>query len=155
PDAIHAQQQIAVTKLVNQTLGAVASPSAISSADVAREYAARQATDFTLPAAARVRHIHVSDAAVAKGLAAEAKSLAAADDAGFATLASLRTEDQATRASGGDLGFVDKNSRLPPQLVAAALSLKTPGEVGGPLDTGAGYEVLRLVSLRAAAVSPL
>jgi hypothetical protein len=30
PDAIHALQQIAVTKLVNQTLGAVASPESIT-----------------------------------------------------------------------------------------------------------------------------
>src|SRR5690348_3702459 len=78
PDVIHAQRQIAVTKLVNQTLGAAASPESITSDDVAREYAARRATDYTLPEAAHVRHIRVHDAAVAARAAAEAKALAPA-----------------------------------------------------------------------------
>lgn len=155
PDALHALQQIAVTKLVNKTLGDVASPEAIPKADIEREYAARQASDFTLPAAAQVRHIRVSDAQLASRLAARARALEPADDRAFATLASSASEDVASRATGGDLGFVDKNSRLPRAIVEAALNLKTPGEVAGPIQTDAGYEILRLVSRRAAAVSPL
>lgn len=155
PDAIHALQQIAVTKLVNQTLGAVASPESISQADVQREYLARQATDFTLPPAVQVRHIRVADAKLAERLAAQARALAPADDRGFAALASSSSEDTATRASGGDLGFIDEGSRLPRALVDAALSLKAPGDVAGPFATESGHEILRLVSLRAAAVSPL
>jgi hypothetical protein len=57
---------IAVTKLVNQTLGAVAAPETLSQADVEREYQARQASDFTLPPAAQVRHIHLSDPKLAE-----------------------------------------------------------------------------------------
>ena len=53
------------------------------------------------------------------------------------------------------MGFIDRNSRLPPALIDAALSLKTPGEVTGPLAIDGGYEILRLLNLRAAAVSPL
>ena len=155
PDAIHALQQIAVTKLVNQTLGAVASPESITKADVEREYLSRQASEFTLPPAAHVRHIRVSEAKLAERLAARARTLPPGDDRAFATLASSSSEDTATCASGGDLGFVDRNSKLPRALVDAALSLKTPGEVTGPLAIDGGYEVLRLVNLRAAAVSPL
>ncbi len=155
PDAVHALRQIAVTKLVNQTLGAVASPDTITKADIEREYLARQADEFTLPPAAQVRHIRVSDAKLAARLAAQAKALAPADDRGFATLASTKSEDVASRASGGALGFVDKTSQLSPALVQAALSLKTPGEIAGPIPTDAGFEILRLVNLRAAAVSPL
>ena len=44
---------------------------------------------------------------------------------------------------------------MPGQLVEAALRMKTPGEVTGPLELGSGYEIWRLVSVRAAAVSPL
>jgi peptidyl-prolyl cis-trans isomerase C len=155
PDVIHAQRQIAVTKLVNQTLGAAASPDGITSDEVAREYAARVATDYTLPEAAHVRHIHVSDEVVAARAAAQAKALAPNDEAGFVALAAQMSEDRATRTAGGDLGFVDENSRLPRELVAAALELKTPGEVRGPFASTGGYEVVRLVSRRAAAVSPL
>ncbi len=155
PDAVHALRQIAVTKLVNQTLGAVASPETITQADVEREYLARQASDYTLPPAARVRHIRVSDAKLAAQLAAQAKALAPADDRGFATLASARSEDVASRENGGDLGFIDRTSHVSPALIAAALSLKTPGEVTGAIPSDSGYEILRLVTLRAAAVSPL
>ena len=151
PDAIHALQQIAVTKLINQKLGA----EVVTSADIEREYAARQASEFTLPGAAEVRHIRVSDATRAERLAAQARALAPADDRGFAKLAASSSEDAATRGSGGALGFVDQNSRLPHPLVEAALALTTPGEVKGPIATDSGYEILRLVSLRAAAVSPL
>ncbi len=155
PDAIHAQRQIAVTKLVNQALGAVAAPDTITRADVEREYLARQATEFTVAAAARVRHIRVTDETLARSLAARARMLAATDDDGFARLARESTEDASTRAAGGDLGFVDASSRLPAPLVEAALRLKTPGEVLGPLALEQGFEILRLVSLRGAAVSPL
>jgi hypothetical protein len=154
PDAIHALQQIAVTKLVNQTLGAAGSPESITQADVEREYRARQASEFTLPEAAYVRHILVSDAKLAEQLTARAKALPAADERGFATLVSEHSLDATTRASGGDLGFIDKTSRLPTALVEAALGLRSPGEVAGPVHTDSGYEVLRLVSRRAGAVSP-
>jgi peptidyl-prolyl cis-trans isomerase C len=155
PDAVHALQQIAVTKLVNQTLGAAATPESITQADVERDYLAHRASDYTLPPAAQVRRIIVSDEKHAARLTAQAKALDPADDRAFAKLASVHSQDAATRATGGDLGFVDENSRLPPALVTAALSLKAPGEIVGPIRTDAGFEILRLVTLRAAAVSPL
>jgi|SRR6185369_11060021 len=155
PDAIHALQQIAVTKLVNQTLGEAGTPESITQADVEREYAARQASEFSLPEAAQVRHILVSDAELAEQLAARARAIAASDDQTFALLVSTKSADEATRATGGDLGFVDKNSRLPRAVVEAALNLKLPGEVAGPIRTDSGYEILRLVSRRGAIVSPL
>jgi peptidyl-prolyl cis-trans isomerase C len=155
PDAIHALQQIAVTKLVNQTLGKAGSPEAISQDEVEREYNARQAIDFTLPEAAEVRHVLVSDAKLAEHIAAQARALAPANDQAFAALASSQSEDAETRSRGGGLGFVDKNSRLPPAIVQAALALRAPGDVAGPIGTESGYEILRLISRRAGAVSPL
>ncbi|MEI9935642.1 MAG: peptidyl-prolyl cis-trans isomerase [Pseudomonadota bacterium] len=154
PDAIHALQQIAVTKLVNKTLGAAGSPETIAQADVEREYNARQASDFTLPEASQVRHILVSDPKLADRVAAQARALAPADDRAFATLAASTSEDVATRSTGGELDFIDKNSRLAPAVVEAALGLKAPGDVAGPIRTESGYEILRLVSRRAGAVSP-
>jgi parvulin-like peptidyl-prolyl isomerase len=155
PDAVHALRQIAVTKLVNQALGAVASPDSIAPEDVQREYAARKSTDFTLPEAAHVRHIRVTAASSAARLVARARALRPDDDAGFAALATASSEDETTRPSGGDLGFVDVRSRLPQALIQAALGLRRPGEVGGPVEREGGFEILRLVSRRAAAVSPL
>lgn len=155
PDAVHAQRQIAVTKLVNQALGAVAAPDTITRADVEREYLAHRADEFTLPAAFRMRHIRVSDERLAHRLVQRARALAPSDDYGFAQLAKANSEDTATRAAGGDLGFIDESSRLPAPLLAAGRSLKILGEVTEPIPADDGYEILRLVSIRAAAVSPL
>jgi parvulin-like peptidyl-prolyl isomerase len=155
PDAIHALQQIAVTKLVNRTLGDAGTPESITQADVEQEYAARRASEFTLPEAAQVRHLFVSDARLAEELAARARAIPATDDAAFAALAASKSEDVATRPVGGDLGFIDKNSRLPKAIVDAALALKTPGDVAGPLRSESGYEILRLLSRRAPVVSPI
>lgn len=155
PDAIHALQQIAVTKLVNQTLGKAAAPESITKADIEREYSARQASDFTLPEAVQIRHIQVSDQKQAERLATQAKALPSGDDNAFAQLATRTTEDAATRAQGGDLGYLDKNSRQPQALLDAALALQNPGDIAGPIPIGNSYEILRLVARRAAAVSPL
>src|SRR6478736_5035569 len=97
PDAIHALQQIAVTKLVNRTLGEVGTPESITQADVERDYAARQASDFTLPEAVQVRHILVSDSKRADQIAAQARAFAPDDDRAFAALATKKSEDLATR----------------------------------------------------------
>jgi len=155
PDAIYAQRQIAVTKLVNQSLGAAGSPDSITRADIEREYEARRASEFTLPPAVRVRHVHVADPKRAAQVAEKARALAPDDDAGFVALVAESSDDDATRATGGDLGFVDRTSRLPRPLVDAALSLAEPGAVAGPIQAGSGYEILRLVSRRAPAVTPL
>jgi parvulin-like peptidyl-prolyl isomerase len=155
PDAIYAQRQIAVTKLVNQALGAVASPDAIPREDVEREYLTRRASEFTLAPAAHVRHVRLAEPERAAQLAERARALAPEDDAGFIALVAENSDDPATSAAGGDLGFVDRTSRLAPALVEAALSLGEPGQVAGPLEVGSGYEIVRLVNRRAAAVSPL
>ncbi|HEY3256339.1 MAG TPA: peptidylprolyl isomerase [Polyangiaceae bacterium] len=155
PDAVHALQQIAVTKLVNRTLGEVGTPESITQADVEREYAARQASQYTLLEAVQLRHVLISDPKLAEQVAIQAKALSPTDDQAFAAIAASRSEDTATKASGGDLGFVDKNSRLPAAIIDAGLGLKASGDVAGPIRTDAGYEILRLVSRRAGAVSPL
>jgi peptidyl-prolyl cis-trans isomerase C len=155
PDAVHAMQQIAVTKLVNQTLGAAASPDGIGRDEIEREYQAKRDSEFTVPPAAQVRDIRVADEMRAQRLAAGARALAPSDDAAFVALVTANSEDVATRSRGGDLGFIDKSSHLPAPIVEAALKLRTIGEVAGPIRTDAGYEILRLVTLRAAAVTPL
>jgi parvulin-like peptidyl-prolyl isomerase len=155
PDAIHAQRQIAVTKFVNRELGAAGSPEGVSQADVEREYAARKDTEFTRPEAVHIRHVRVADAEKAARAAAKARALPRGDDAAFAALATAISEDLRTRESGGDLGFIDKSSRLARPLVDAALALRAPGDVAGPIATSEGYEIVRLVERRSAATSPL
>ena len=61
----------------------------------------------------------------------------------FAEVAKARSEDQATKASGGDLGFVARGqSPYGKTLEDQALKLK-PGEVSDVFKDRSGFHVLR------------
>lgn len=65
----------------------------------------------------------------------------------FAKVAAEASDDQATRAGGGEYGFlIDRNNRdLAPQVVDALYKLQ-PGEVSGVIDTGYALEIVKLNS---------
>ncbi|HXJ63698.1 MAG TPA: peptidylprolyl isomerase [Actinomycetota bacterium] len=62
----------------------------------------------------------------------------------FADLAKKYSTEKGSAANGGDIGTVPIG-QLPPDFVAAALSLQ-PGEIGKPVHTGLGWEIIRLIS---------
>lgn len=68
--------------------------------------------------------------------------------ADFARLAEARSEDEATREQGGDLGFVSRGA-LPEPLDQAAFSLEL-GQVSEPLKTELGYHILQVTDRREA-----
>lgn len=78
-------------------------------------------------------------------------SAASATDAEFRKLVMSHSEDQATRYSGGEFGWVDRKQagRLPAEAVEAAFSLNEPG-VAPLVETEAGFHIVRLVEIRPA-----
>ena len=86
--------------------------------------------------------------AKAAKLAAEAKQ----PGADFAALAKSYSQDATTRAQGGDIGFVPL-SQLTPEMRPVIEPLKA-GEVAAPVQSTAGFHILKLVDLRAASVAP-
>lgn len=62
----------------------------------------------------------------------------------FADLAKAWSEDNATKANGGDVGFVSKNSDDPNGLVAAASALQ-PGQVSGIIEGTDGFYLVKLL----------
>jgi parvulin-like peptidyl-prolyl isomerase len=77
----------------------------------------------------------------------------------FAKLAAEVSDDQATKASGGEYGFlVDRGNReLSPQVVDTLFKLQ-PNQTSGIIDTGYSLEIVRVLSatndkLRAAHIS--
>jgi peptidyl-prolyl cis-trans isomerase C len=102
---------------------------------------------FVAPERIRARHILISipqgaPESVKEEARAKIDELAAklAEGADFATLAKQESEDQASAANGGDLGFFTRN-QMPPAFAAAAFSLE-PGQVSDVVETSFGYHLI-------------
>ena len=72
----------------------------------------------------------------------------------FAALAKELSEDGATRAEGGDLGYFGKEMGLPKTVEELVFSMKV-GDVGGPVRGNQGFHVIKLVDRRAKDVKPI
>lgn len=65
----------------------------------------------------------------------------------FAKIASAVSVDKATAKSGGDLGFIDKDTKLAPQLVQEILKTKK-GEVSSPVTMPDGIHILKVTDIK-------
>ena len=86
----------------------------------------------------RARHILLSQEDSARAVAEE---LAAGQN--FIVIARQYSEDDATRDSGGDLGFLPRGV-MPPELERAAFALQ-PGQVSPVIRTATGLHILQVV----------
>jgi peptidyl-prolyl cis-trans isomerase SurA len=107
----------------------------------------------------RASHIFVAipdgaDRAVAAEKQAQAnKILQRAKTEDFAKLAREVSDDAATRAEGGDLGFFGKDM-LPKPIEELVFAMK-PGEVRGPVRADRGFHVIKLVDRKTKDAKPL
>jgi parvulin-like peptidyl-prolyl isomerase len=80
------------------------------------------------------------------------------DEAGFARLVQQHSDDQSSRYTGGDTGWLragESSGHWPGAVVEAALALEKIGDVAGLVETTNGFFVVRLTERRAAEVRPL
>lgn len=70
----------------------------------------------------------------------------------FVELAKQYSDDDATKASGGDLGFIGKGVLV--DALDEAVAAMEPGDVRGPIRTSRGWVVLQLVERKAADLRP-
>ena len=107
----------------------------------------------------RASHIFVSipdgaDLAITAEKQAQAhKILERAKTEDFAKLARELSDDAATRAEGGDLGFFGKDM-LPKPIEELVFAMK-PGEVRGPVRADRGFHVIKLVDRKIKDAKPL
>ena len=125
--------------------------------------------DFQRPAMVQVQDLFLSadshDAARRKSRLAEAEKLRAKahalkpdDEAGFAALVKVSSDDALTKATGGDLRpmpLPDLQARYGAEVAEAAKALKTIGEISQVVTTDKGFHILRLKAQMAAHVLPL
>jgi hypothetical protein len=110
---------------------------------------------FFLPLRFRASHIFLAappetptDAVEAKKIAIEALSVRLTAGENFVTLAAQNSEDEATKARGGDLGYFSA-TRMPPDFIEAATKLR-PGEVTRPIRTRLGFHIVKLAQVQPA-----
>ncbi|SDB92770.1 peptidylprolyl isomerase [Paraburkholderia lycopersici] len=119
------------------------------------------AARFTVPRALHLAQIFIpapagADAAMlakARRQADDAARQAGAPGADFGAVAATYSQDAASAAKHGDLGFVPETQLLPP--VRQAVDTLKPGGTSGLIRTDAGFHIVRLIEVRPAFVRPL
>ena len=113
--------------------------------------------DFVKPERARVFHIVLSARDAKEKAEARKKALALLKDIdarekkgevnAFQSTAMKESKDPLSAPMGGDLRFLSRDElarAYSPDLANAAFELKSPGDKGGPIETPAGVELVKL-----------
>ena len=109
---------------------------------------------FATPEEVRVSHILVhAKACEAEARAREVLARARQPGADFAALAKEKSDDPASAAKGGDLGFFSRG-KMAPAFESAAFALKQPGDLSDVVKTEFGYHVIRLEERKPASRQP-
>ena len=129
-------------------------PAPASEADLRARYAAERGK-FGEAEQRQVSHILVpvagSGAAAEKAAQDTANALAAQARGGadFATLARANSGDAGSRASGGDLGWVNRDGAMPKPFEDAVFAMQAAGAISAPVKTEAGWHVIQLREIKA------
>jgi peptidyl-prolyl cis-trans isomerase D len=125
-------------------------------AEVAARYQTNIAT-YQTPEQVRASHILLKtdgkDEAAVKKVAEGVLAKAKAAGANFGALAKQFSEDDASKANGGDLDYFGKGTMVP-EFDAAAWAL-APGQMSDLVKTKFGFHIIKIVDKRAAATKPL
>lgn len=120
-----------------------------------RDLYAAHRSQFALPVRFHAAHLFLAAPAEAAADVVEAKQAAIAALAGelshgadFAKLAAEKSEDEATKPHGGDLGFFSA-WRMPPEFIDEVAKLQ-PGETSKPFRSHLGFHVVRLLEMKPA-----
>jgi len=149
PEIVRARRSAMIEQLVKREIDQPLEGVEITDEDIRAVYEANP-DDYSRPAQVRASHIFITNRARALKVLAKAKK---ADLAGFRTLARENSEDEDTKASGGDLKFftADEEGAPPKALRDAAFTLDKVGAVYPKLvEEGDGYHILMLTGKRAA-----
>ncbi|GAB7537849.1 peptidylprolyl isomerase [Burkholderia sp. 3C] len=153
-------EQARVEVIARSYLSSISTPPADypSDADIQAVYDKNHAS-FLTPRALHVAQIYLAVAPNADAATVDAARKQATDLAGrarsgdFAAIAKASSQDKASAANGGDMGFVPEPMILP-EVRKAAAALK-PGQVSAPIQTSTGFHVVKLIEVRPEGQRPL
>jgi parvulin-like peptidyl-prolyl isomerase len=111
--------------------------------------------EFVMPARYRASHLFLaaptetpSSIVVQKRALITSLSERIKNGENFIDLVAQTSEDEATRSSGGDLGYFSQ-SRMPPDFFVALAKLRI-GEISAPIQTTVGFHIVRLTDFKPA-----
>ncbi len=125
----------------------------------AQDYYDAHQAEFQMPEQRRARHVLIKVAPDAPAAAVEAAkkkaegiAQQAKGGADFAKLAAQYSEDEGSKAAGGDLGLFPKG-RMVPEFDQAVFS-SNPGQVSDPVRTSYGFHVIQVQEIKPAGQQP-
>ena len=148
PEIIRARRNAMIQQLVKKEVDEPLAGLEITDEEVRAVYEANP-LEFDRPAQVRASDIFIEDRARADKVLARAKK---ADLAGFRTMARQESEDETTRANGGDLQFFEASGDGAPSasIREAAFSLdRVSGVYPSLIEEGGGYHIIMLTGKRA------
>jgi peptidyl-prolyl cis-trans isomerase C len=158
PEVERVMKQQMISKFIQKDFESTLKVEDVPDSDVEKYYKDHP-EEFNKKDEVRVSEILVKDKPKADKAYAEAKSqskVAGADQKGFRDLVTKYSEDDESKARGGDLAFFDKDSTaLPKPIVEAAFKLTDVGEVAAPIKTDKGWVVIKLTQKRPGFNRPL
>ncbi|MDE2450267.1 MAG: SurA N-terminal domain-containing protein [Gammaproteobacteria bacterium] len=131
------------------TLAQVASAQAVSDADLQAAYE-KQKRRFVMPERREASHILIpfgKDTAAALKQANQVLALAKSGQS-FPALAKKYSQDPGSASNGGSLGWIDHSGFVAP-FADALFSMKSVGDIVGPVKTQYGYHIIRLDGIQA------
>jgi parvulin-like peptidyl-prolyl isomerase len=132
----------AVSRMLQNEIDAQVKPESVSDAEVEKYYK-EHASQFSRLDQVRITQIVVKDAKKAAKVVSEAKALPKGNLEALRALVTKHSEDEASKAKGGDIGLVDsKTSSIPQPILEAAQAVKEAFDVPEPIKTDAGYAIV-------------
>lgn len=141
-------REVEVMLLFQQLQAKVTGDTKVSEAEARQYYEANQQL-FNNPGGMRIYHILVDTEQQADQIIAQIQQ-----GADFAALAAQYSLDPGSKANGGDVGLVNKDTNFVPEFKQAALALQ-PGQLSTqPVQSQYGYHVIKAGERQAAGVAP-
>jgi len=149
PEVVRTMKQVMIQKLMREQFDTKVSADNVADAEMKAYYDANLA-EYVKPEEVRVSAIIVKNKAQADRVAIEARGDAGKTNKGFRDLVMKYSADEDTKLRGGDLRYMDKDTKdIPANVVKAAFTLYNTGDVSQTVDAGNGtFYVLKQTGRR-------
>lgn len=150
PEVVRTMKQVMIQKLIKEEFSEKITPENIPEEELRAFYKQHEA-EYRRPAQVRAAAIVVKDKALAEQLSKQGKSEENKSPTGFRDMVLKHSIDEATKNSGGDLGYFEKDStELPKPVIDAAFALEN-NKVSDPIPVEGGrFYVIKVTGTRKA-----
>lgn len=150
PEVQRLLRQFMVNQLVQREFEGQERPEDLPEAELKRYYEAHP-LEYSREEEVRVSQIVVADQATAEKVLAKTRTLHPTDLDGFRRLVNLHSEDQASKARGGDMLFFDRRTATQPRTVVdASFAIADVNGLAPLVRSERGFHILRLTERRPA-----